>query len=412
MHLAQTNELMNLERVQEDITAARERLKGVLKPTDLIYSNFYSQECHNEVYIKPENLQFTGSFKIRGAYNKIASLPEECKHKGVVASSAGNHAQGVAFASKTLGISSKIVMPIVTPLIKVDATVAMGSEVVIHGDIYDDAYQKALEISKEEQREFIHPFDDYDVICGQGTIALEILDELPDVDEILVPIGGGGLISGIALAVKAIKPSVRVIGVEPEGAMTMKHALNEGGVRPLQRVMTSAEGVAVRQAGQLTYEICKEYLDGIITVSEQEIMEAVLMLIEKHKLVAETAGVLSLAALKKLTATNRKIVSLISGGNIDVVTVSSMINKGLISRGRIFCFAVELPDVPGQLLRISQILADQKANVIKLDHNQFKATNRFENVVLEVTAETNGHGHINEVIGALQENGYEIRRIY
>lgn len=194
--------------------------------------------------------------------------------------------------------------------------------------------------------------------------------------------------------------------------MTMKHALNEGGVRPLQRVMTSAEGVAVRQAGQLTYEICKEYLDGIITVSEQEIMEAVLMLIEKHKLVAETAGVLSLAALKKLTATNRKIVSLISGGNIDVVTVSSMINKGLISRGRIFCFAVELPDVPGQLLRISQILADQKANVIKLDHNQFKATNRFENVVLEVTAETNGHGHINEVIGALQENGYEIRRIY
>ncbi len=403
---------IELSNAHADIIKARENLQGILSETKLMYSRFYSEECHNEVYIKPENLQLTGSFKIRGAYNKIANLSEACKEKGVVASSAGNHAQGVAYASRALGISSKIVMPIVTPLIKVDATKQLGAEVVIHGEVYDDAYQRAIEISKEEGREFIHPFDDYDVFCGQGTIGLEILEELADVDEILVPIGGGGLISGIAMAVKAVNPAVRVTGVEPEGAMSMKNSLHRGEVCELDRVHTSAEGVAVRKPGCLTYDVCNSYIDGIITVSEQEIMEAVLMLVEKHKMIAETAGVLSLAALKKLTVTNKKIVSLVSGGNIDVVTLSSMINKGLISRGRIFCFSVELPDVPGQLLRISQILANEKANVIKLDHNQFKAMNRFENVALEVTAESNGHGHIAQVLDALKSAGYSYRRIY
>ncbi len=407
-----TDNTFNPETILADIQKASKNLSKIINKTELIYSDFFSKECRNKVYLKPENLQFTGSFKIRGAYNKIVNLPESVKKNGIVASSAGNHAQGVAYSAKSLGISSKIVMPVVTPLIKIEATKKHGSEVIIHGDIYDDAYNKALEIAKEEGREFIHPFNDYDVICGQGTIGYEIIEELKDVDEILVPIGGGGLIAGIAMAVKSINPNIRVIGVEPEGAMTMKNSLDQDHVCELTQIRTSAEGVAVKKPGDLNFEIAKCFVDGIITVSEQEIMEALLMLIEKHKLIAETAGVLTLAALKKLTVTNKNIVSVISGGNIDVVTISSMINKGLISRGRIFCFTVDLPDVPGQLLKISQILADLKANVIKLDHNQFKAMDRYENVQLEVTAETNGHQHIAEIITTLHQNGFHINRVY
>lgn len=406
------NQTFNLEDAGKDIQEARENLEGVVNKTELVYSDFFSSECRNKVYLKPENLQFTGSFKIRGAYNKIARLPESVRKNGIVASSAGNHAQGVAYSAKTLGISSKIVMPTVTPLIKVEATKAHGSDVVIHGDIYDDAYKKAMEISSNEGREFIHPFNDYDVICGQGTIGLEIIEELKDVDEILVPIGGGGLVAGISMAVKSVNPNIRVIGVEPEGAMTMKNSLNNDKVCDLSSIRTSAEGVAVKRPGDLSFQIAKCFVDGVVTVSEKEIMEALLMLIDKHKLIAETAGVLTLAALKKLTVANKKIVSVISGGNIDVVTISSMINKGLISRGRIFCFNVDLPDVPGQLLHISKILADLKANVIKLDHNQFKAMDRYENVQLEVTVETNGHQHIDEIIQALKNDGFGVNRVY
>ncbi|MDW7671028.1 MAG: threonine ammonia-lyase [Bacillota bacterium] len=406
------NRTFSLEDVGRDIQEASQNLNGVINRTELIYSDFFSSECRNKVYLKPENLQFTGSFKIRGAYHKIIRLPESVREKGIVASSAGNHAQGVAYSAKSLGISSKIVMPLITPLIKVEATKVLGSEVIIHGNIYDDAYGKAMEISEKEGREFIHPFNDYDVICGQGTIGLEIIEELQDVDEILVPIGGGGLVSGIAMAVKSINPNVRVIGVEPEGAMTMKNSLNNDKVCDLSSIRTSAEGVAVKRPGDLSFQIAKCFVDGIVTVSEQEIMEALLMLIDKHKLIAETAGVLTLAALKKLTVSNKKIVSIISGGNIDVVTISSMINKGLISRGRIFCFSVDLPDVPGQLLHISQVLADQKANVIKLDHNQFKAMDRYENVQLEVTVETNGHEHISEITRSLFDNGFKVNRVY
>ncbi len=406
------NRQFNLEDVGKDIREASRNLDGVINKTELIYSDFFSSECRNKVYLKPENLQFTGSFKIRGAYNKIMRLPETLRERGIVASSAGNHAQGVAYSAKLMGISSKIVMPVITPLIKVEATKAHGSEVIIHGNIYDDAYEKAMEISEKEGREFIHPFNDYDVMCGQGTIGLEIMEELQDVDEILVPIGGGGLISGVAMAVKSMNSNIRVIGVEPEGAMTMKNSINHDKVCDLSSIRTSAEGVAVKRPGDLSFQIAKCFVDGIVTVSEQEIMEAFLMLIDKHKLISETAGVLTLAALKKLTVSNKKIVSIISGGNIDVVTISSMINKGLISRGRIFCFSVDLPDVPGQLLHISKILADQKANVIKLDHNQFKAMDRYENVQLEVTVETNGHEHINEIISALSLNGFMVHRVY
>ena len=398
---------------EENIRKARENLKGVIKETPLIYSDFYSKEDNCNIYIKPENFQKTGSFKIRGAYNKIVNLTSEECEKGIICSSAGNHAQGVAFSAQRRGIKSTIVMPNVTPLLKIDATKAYGSEVVIHGDVYDEAYSKAMELADEFGYTFVHPFDDYDVLCGQGTIGLEILDELENVDEILVPIGGGGLISGIALAIKAVKPEVKVIGVVPVGAMAMKISVDEGQLARLASVKTSAEGVAVRQPGDLTFAITKKYVDEIITVSEKDIMEAVLLLLEKHKMIAETAGVVPLAGVKKRAAAGKNIVCLVSGGNIDVVTISSIINQGMITRGRIMCFSVELPDKPGQLVKVAQILAEHGANVIELEHNQFKALDRYSNkVALEVTVETNGHTHIKQVIEALEDNNFTVNRVY
>lgn len=412
---------MNAEQVkhylelnhEENIRKARENLKGVIKETPLIYSDFYSNENKCNIYIKPENFQKTGSFKIRGAYNKIVNLSEEECERGIICSSAGNHAQGVAFSAQRRGIKSTIVMPNVTPLLKVDATKQYGSEVVIHGDVYDEAYGKAMELSEEHGYTFVHPFDDYDVLCGQGTIGLEILEDLDNVDEILVPIGGGGLISGIALAVKAVKPEVKVIGVVPVGAMAMKISVDEGQLTSLAAVKTSAEGVAVRQPGDLTFAITKKYVDEIITVSEKDIMEAVLLLLEKHKMIAETAGVVPLAGVKKRAKPGKNIVCLVSGGNIDVVTISSIINQGMISRGRIMCFSVELPDKPGQLVKVAQILAEHGANVIELVHNQFKAIDRYSNkVALEVTVETNGQSHIKQIIEALEDNNFTVDRVY
>jgi threonine dehydratase len=304
-------------------------------------------------------------------------------------------------------------MPNVTPLLKIDATKSYGSEVVIHGDVYDESSSKALELANEHGYTFVHAFDDYDVVCGQGTIGLEILDELENVDEILVPIGGGGLISGIAMAIKTMKPEVKVIGVVPVGAMSMKISLEEGQVTRLASVKTSAEGVAVKQPGQLTFALARKYVDEIITVSEKDIMEAVLLLLEKHKMIAETAGVVPLAGVKKRAKAGKNIVCLISGGNIDVVTISSIINQGLISRGRIMCFSVELPDKPGQLVKVAQILAELGANVIELVHNQFKALDRYSNkVVLEVTVETNGHNHIKQILETLEDHNFEIKRVY
>jgi threonine dehydratase len=304
-------------------------------------------------------------------------------------------------------------MPNVTPLLKIDSTKDYGSEVVIHGDVYDESSSKALQMANEHGYTFVHAFDDYDVLCGQGTIGLEILDELENVDEILVPIGGGGLISGIALAVKSVKPEVKVIGVVPVGAMSMKISLEEGQVTRLAAVKTSAEGVAVKQPGDLTFAIAKDYVDEIITVSEKDIMEAVLLLLEKHKMIAETAGVVPLAGVKKRAKPGKNIVCLVSGGNIDVVTISSIINQGLISRGRIMCFSVELPDKPGQLVKVAQILAELGANVIELVHNQFKAIDRYSNkVALEVTVETNGQAHIKQIIETLEDHNFEVRRVY
>lgn len=396
-----------------DVKQAQDHLAPIIKKTALIKSDFYSSEYGGDIYIKPENLQMTGSFKIRGAYHKICRLSTEELEKGIITSSAGNHAQGVAFSAQRMGIKATIIMPNITPLLKVDATKSYGVDVVLHGDVYDESYGYACQLAKEEGYTFIHPFDDYDVICGQGTIGLEILAELPDADEILVPIGGGGLVAGIAMAAKAINPGIRIIGVEPMGACSMRASINEGRVACLPSVCTNAEGVAVKQPGDLSYALTQKYVDDIITVNEKDIQENVLLVMEKHKLVAETAGVVALAGLKKRAAAGKKIVCVMSGGNIDTVTISSIVNQGMISRGRIMCFAVELPDKPGQLVKVASLLAENGANVIELEHNQFKALDRYANkVMLEVTVETNGHDHIDCVLAALRENGFSVNRIY
>ena len=377
-----------------DVYRAVKNLDGVIYKTKLIYSDYFSNLSHNDIYIKPENLQKTGSFKLRGAYNCISQLSEEQKAHGVIAAKA------------------VIVMPATTPLLKVEATRAYGAEVVLSGDSFDDAAAKAVELQQEFNYTFIHPFNDIEVILGQGTTALEIIDDLKDVDAILVPIGGGGFASGVALATKMVNPHVKVIGVEPCGAACIKASLQENKVVSLPSVDTVAEGTAVKTPGDVTFEFIKKYVDEVITVSEFEIMSALLSLIEKHKLIAEGAGVLSLAASRKLQFKGKKVAAIVSGGNIDISTISALIDKALIARGRVFCFSVQLPDKPGQLLAISQILADLNANVIKLDHNQAKVTDSFKKVVLEVTVETNGIEHINQITNELHQNGFKIKKIY
>ena len=392
----------------QDFTTAREHLQKVLLPTHLIYSPIFSEESGNQIYIKPENLQKTGAFKIRGAYNKINKLTEEEKKRGVIASSAGNHAQGVAYAARELGIKAVIVMPKTTPLIKVQSTKKYGAEVVLYGDVYDDAYQKAKELEAQEGYVFVHPFDDIDVLEGQGTIALEILEEMPDAEVIVVPIGGGGLISGIAAAAKMIKPDIKIIGVEPSGAASATEALIKNKVVTLPEANTIADGTAVKRIGDLTFNCIKQYVDEVVTVDDYELTEAFLLLAEKHKLIAENSGILPLAALKKLTERGKKVVPVVSGGNIDVLMISSMIGKGLISRDRIFNFAVSIPDRPGELAKITHIIADVGANIVKLAHNQFKNLSRFRDKEVLITVETNGTDHIQALVEAFAAKGYEV----
>lgn len=398
---------------------AAEHLKGVLNPTSLIFSEYLSQENSAQVYIKPECLQRTGAFKIRGAYHKIIGLSKDQLKKGIVTASAGNHAQGVALASKMVSLTlfgkekSKrvrtiIVMPETTPFIKVEATENLGAEVVLFGNSYDEAYSKACELRDSEGAELVHPFDDKDIITGQGTIGLEILEEHPDVDFILVPVGGGGLLAGITQAVKAINPNVKVIGVEPTGAACMKTSLEQNQTATLLNVDTIADGVAVAKPGESCFHLVKDSVHSLITVSDQSIMESMLFLIEKHKLICENAGALSIAGLSQLDLKDKKVVSVVSGGNIDVITISEMLNRGMVERGRLFSFSVELLHKPGELLKISQILADHKANVIKLDHNQFRNPGRFKSVTLDVTVETNGREHVKRIVSALNSQGYQI----
>lgn len=395
----------------EQFRDAKSRIERIISKTPLVFSDTFSSESGNQVYLKPENLQVTGSFKIRGAYNKVSTLSEEEKKLGLIASSAGNHAQGVAYAAQKQGVCATIVMPKAAPLIKVENTKSYGARVVLCGDAYDEAYQEAMRLQKENNFVFIHPFDDREIIEGQGTIALEVLAELPKTDIILAPVGGGGLISGIALAAKAINPDIRIIGVEPDGAQSMKLSLENKKLTNLDDVDTIADGVAVKTPGKLTFSIIRNTVDEIVTVSDYDIMDAFLLLLDKHKLVGESAGVLSLAGLKKVNVSGKNVVCIVSGGNIDVLTMSAMINRGLFARGRIFCFSVDLPDRPGQLQKIAEILARMNANVIKLDHNQFKAFDRFTDVQLEVTVETNGHKHIKRIVEELEKEGYRVTMV-
>ena len=399
---------MYLEKIKE----ARENIKDVVTKTPLLYSNVFSKTSNNDVYMKCENLQLTGAYKIRGALNKIISLTEEEKAKGVICSSAGNHAQGVAYAASLMGVKSSIVMPETTPYLKVESTKNYGGNIVLHGKCYDDAFIKAKTNEEEEGKVFIHPFNDMDIIYGQGTIALEIFEEINDLDYILVPIGGGGLISGISLAAKALNPNIKIVGVQAEGAPSMALSIQKDKICTLDSVNTIADGISVKTPGSNTFEIVREYVDEIITVSESDIVNSFLLLVEKHKLVAEASGVVTLAALKKLKAKNKKVCCILSGGNIDMLTISTLINNGLVSKGRLFCFSVELKNVPGELLKISEVLAKENANVVKLEHNQFKAINRIHNVLLEVTVETNGHEHIEKIINSFEKEKYSIKVMY
>ncbi len=394
---------MSLEKIKE----ARKNIKNVVIKTPLLYSDIFSKASNNNVYMKCENLQITGAYKIRGALNKIISLTEEEKSRGVICSSAGNHAQGVAYAAALMGVNSSIVMPKTTPYLKIESTKNYGGNIILHGKCYDDAFVKAKKIEEEDGKVFIHPFND-----KNGTIDLEIFEEINDLDYIVVPIGGGGLISGISIAAKSLNPNIKIIGVQAEEAASMDLSVKKNKICTLETVNTIADGIAVKTPGNITFEIIKEYVDKIITVSESDIVDAFLLLVEKHKLVVEASGVVTLAALKKLKVKNKKVCCILSGGNIDMITISKLINNGLVSKGRLFCFAVELKNVPGELLKISEILAKENANVVKLEHNQFKAINRIHNVLLEVTVETNGHEHIERIVNSFEKEKYFIKAMY
>ena len=369
---------LTLDKFEE----AYERVQEVVLPTNLIQSDFFSQTTGNKVYLKPENLQLTGAYKIRGAYYKISTMSDEEKQKGLITASAGNHAQGVAYAARKFGVPATIVMPVSTPLLKVNRTKNLGAEVILHGNVYDEACDKALELAAEHGYTFVHPFDDLDVATGQGSIAMEIVKELPTVDTILVPVGGGGLATGVSTLAKMLNPKIHVIGVEPAGANCLQVSLREGKVTTLDKVDTIADGTAVKTPGENIFPYLQQNLDDIITIEDDELIVAFLDVLENHKLLVENSGLLTVAALKHLPAENKKVVSILSGGNMDIITLSSVVQNGLIQRSRIFTVSVRLPDVPGQLNKVSKVIADANGNVIKLEHNQFISVNRNSSVEL------------------------------
>ena len=395
----------------ENFKQARKVLEGVLHPTDLIYSTFFSKSTGNHVYIKPENMQVTGAYKIRGAYFKCSTLSQEEKERGLITASAGNHAQGVAYAAQAAGIPATIIMPTTTPLVKVNNTKDYGARVILHGETFDDAAAMASMMSQEEGYTYVHPFNDLTVSTGQGTIAYEIFKDLPDVDVILVPIGGGGLAAGVATLAKLLNPSVKVIGVEPVGAASMKASVEAGHVVTLPTVNTIADGVAVKTPGDLVFPYIQENVDEILTIGDGELVDAFLDMMEKHKMVVENAGLLTIAALRHLDCQGKNVVSVLSGGNMDVITISSLVQHGLINRGRIFTFSVQLPDRPGELLRVAELVARANGNIIKLDHNQFVNINRQAGVELKVTLEAFGHQQKEEILASLCHAGYQVSEV-
>ncbi len=384
-------------------------LSGVILDTHLVYSSAFSRATGNHVYLKPENMQVTGAYKIRGAYYKISTLSEEEKSRGLVTASAGNHAQGVAYAAQPAGVPATIVMPTTTPLVKVNNTKDYGAKVILHGETFDDAAALAAQLSQEDGLTYVHPFNDPAVATGQGTITYEIFQDLPDVDVILVPIGGGGLATGVSTLAKLLNPNVKVIGVEPSGAASMRASIEAGHVVTLDHIETIADGVAVKTPGDQIFPYIQKNIDEILTIDDDELVDAFLDMMEKHKMVVENAGLLTVAALSHLDCQDKNVVPVLSGGNMDVITIASLVQHGLINRGRVFTFSVHLPDRPGELLRVASIIARENGNIIKLEHNQFVNINRQSGVELRVTLEAFGHAHKNAILKAMKEEGYDAR---
>lgn len=388
---------------------AAEKVKEATLPTNLVYSEYFSSQTGNRVYLKPENMQYTGAYKVRGAYYKISTMSEEARQKGLITASAGNHAQGVAFAAKKYGVKATVVMPTTTPLIKVNRTKGYGAEVILYGNVYDEACEYAMKLAKEKGLTFVHPFDDLDVATGQGSIAMEIIKELPTVDYILVPIGGGGLATGVSTLAKLLNPNIKVIGVEPAGANCLQESLKDGKVVTLPTVSTIADGTAVKTPGSKLFPYLQKNLDDIITVPDEDLIVAFLDMVENHKMIVENSGLLTVAALKQLDVKDKKIVSILSGGNMDVITMSSVVQQGLVQRSRIFTVSVLLPDKPGELVRVASIIAEANGNVIKLEHNQFVSINRKATVELRITIEAFGHEHKDEIVDKLEAAGLRPR---
>lgn len=386
---------------------ASEKVKEVTLETKLIYSDYLSMQTGNKVYLKPENMQFTGAYKVRGAYYKISTLTKEERERGLITASAGNHAQGVAYAAKCYGVKAVIVMPTTTPLIKVNRTKSYGAEVILYGDVYDESCAHAYQLAEKNGYTFIHPFDDLAVATGQGTIAMEIFKELPLVEYILVPVGGGGLATGVSTLAKLLNPKIKVIGVEPAGAGCMKASFEAGKVVTLPGVNTIADGTAVKTPGETIFPYIQKNLDEILFVEDDELVVAFLDMVENHKIVVENSGLLTVAALKHLNVKGKRIVSILSGGNMDVITMSSVVQQGLIFRDRIFTVSVLLPDKPGELSKVADAIAREQGNVIKLEHNQFVSTNRNAAVELRITMEAFGTEHKEQILEALEQKGYQ-----
>ncbi len=395
--------MLTLDKFEE----ASEKVKEVISETKLIYSDYLSSQTGNKVYLKPENMQYTGAYKLRGAYYKISTMSNEEREKGLITASAGNHAQGVAYAAKCYGVKATIVMPTTTPLIKVNRTKNYGAHVVLYGDVYDEACEHAYELAKEHGYTFVHPFDDLAVATGQGTIAMEIFKELPLVEYILVPIGGGGLATGVSALAKLLNPKIKVIGVEPAGASCMKASFEAGKVVTLDGVNTIADGTAVKTPGTTIFPYIQKNLDEILTVSDDELVVAFLDMVENHKMIVENSGLLTVAALRRLNVRGKRIVSILSGGNMDVITMSSVVQQGLIFRDRIFTVSVLLPDKPGELCKVADTIAKEQGNVIKLEHNQFVSTNRNAAVELRITMESFGTEHKAQIMEALEKQNYQ-----
>ncbi|CCY53752.1 threonine ammonia-lyase [Coprococcus sp. CAG:782] len=400
-------EELTLKKFEE----AYEIIKKIVLPTNLVESEYFSKQTGNKVYFKPENMQLTGAYKIRGAYYKISTLSDELRQKGLITASAGNHAQGVAYAAKAYGVKATIVMPASTPLIKVNRTKSYGADVILYGDVYDEACAYALELAEDKGYTFIHPFDDLDVATGQGSVAMEIIKELPFVDYILVPIGGGGLATGVSTLAKMMNPNIKVIGVEPAGANCMQVSLKNKKVTTLPSVDTIADGTAVKTPGTKIFPYIQKNIDGIITVEDSELIVAFLDMLENHKMLVENSGLLTVAALKHLNVKGKKVVSILSGGNMDMITFSSIVQHGLIARDRIFTVSTLLPDKPGALMNISKVIADLNGNIIKLEHNQFVSINRSSAVELIITMEAFGSEHKQLIINTLSEKGYKPKEV-